>query len=91
MSFQMAEDHDSTLSDGFEYLDPPSSWPPLPSQAQLKEMAQRLQRALERDTGMGRAGDPVLRKGGGCLCDLKHSDPIWSRLAWSIRAGMVPS
>ena len=45
----MAEDHDSTLPDGFEYLDPPPGWPPAPSPEQLKEMAQRLQQALERD------------------------------------------
>ena len=44
----MAEDHDSTLPDGFEYLDPPPGWPPAPSPEQLKEMAQRLQQALER-------------------------------------------
>ena len=49
VSFQMAEDHDSTLPDGFEYLDPPPGWPPSRSAEELRQMALRLQKALERD------------------------------------------
>ena len=43
-----ATDDDNTLPPGFEYMDPPPGWPPLPSPEQLKLMAQRLQQALER-------------------------------------------
>jgi hypothetical protein len=49
VSFQMADDHDSTLPDGFEYLDPPPGWPPSRSAEELRQMALRLQKALERD------------------------------------------
>ena len=44
-----ATDDDSTgLPPGFEYMDPPPGWPPLPSAEELRQMAMRLQRALER-------------------------------------------
>ena len=59
-----ATDDDNTLPPGFSYMTPPPGWPPPRSAEELKRMALRLQQALDRDTGMGRAGDPVLRKGG---------------------------
>ena len=56
--------NDEGLPEGFEYMDPPPGWPPARSAEELKRMALRLQEHLERETRMGRAGDPVLRKGG---------------------------
>jgi hypothetical protein len=43
-----ATDDDNTLPPGFSYMTPPPGWPPLPSAEELREMAQRLQKALER-------------------------------------------
>jgi hypothetical protein len=41
-----ADDDDSTLPDGFSYMDPPPGWPPPRSAQDLKLMAQRLQQQL---------------------------------------------
>jgi hypothetical protein len=43
------KDDSTGLPPGFEYMTPPPGWPPAPSPEQLKLMAQRLQKALERD------------------------------------------
>jgi hypothetical protein len=45
-----ADDDDSTgLPPNFTYMDPPPGWPPPRSAEELRQMALRLQRALERD------------------------------------------
>jgi hypothetical protein len=45
-----ATDDDNTgLPPNFSYMDPPPGWPPPRSAAELREMALRLEQALNRD------------------------------------------
>ena len=51
--------NDEGLPEGFEYMDPPPGWPPQPSAEELREMALRLQQALERATPSSLCATPL--------------------------------